>query len=264
MKFDPVKSCVILAIVGTTSAATAQFNVTSTNREIYAAAQACELVEESSESNDENNFFDTVIATDFCLGGFAEGQANISSYNDNFVIADDGSGVAGYSGFGTATAFCDSRINFTLLESLSYELIVGVSARRVDIDFNLLPGLATVRLLDPNGNVVHEFVSGEPQVEPPPGFREFGLLLPGGYTMEGFAQAVVGGNIAKDRSGYSYTLVVNFGDVNQDAQVSLADIPAFAALIVDADYQVEADFDQNGTVDLQDLPFFVTRLAMGQ
>lgn len=53
------------------------------------------------------------------------------------------------------------------------------------------------------------------------------------------------------------------GDVNQDGSVALSDIPFFVNQLSNGGNQCEADIDQNGTVELADIPLFVDLLAGG-
>ena len=47
------------------------------------------------------------------------------------------------------------------------------------------------------------------------------------------------------------------GDVNLDGVVDFADIPAFIAVLISGDYQLEADCDQNDLVNFADIPVFI-------
>lgn len=47
------------------------------------------------------------------------------------------------------------------------------------------------------------------------------------------------------------------GDVDLDGDVDFSDIPAFIAVLISGDYQIEADVNQSGTIDFADIPVFI-------
>ena len=50
------------------------------------------------------------------------------------------------------------------------------------------------------------------------------------------------------------------GDVDMNGTVSFADIPAFITVLINGDFQCEADTDENGDVSFADIPAFITIL----
>ena len=50
------------------------------------------------------------------------------------------------------------------------------------------------------------------------------------------------------------------GDVNLDRSLDFTDIPAFISVLMNGDFQHEADIDQSGVVDFSDIPLFITLL----
>lgn len=47
------------------------------------------------------------------------------------------------------------------------------------------------------------------------------------------------------------------GDVNRDGLVNFSDIPSFISLLINGEYQEEADCNQDGVVNFQDIPSFI-------
>ena len=51
------------------------------------------------------------------------------------------------------------------------------------------------------------------------------------------------------------------GDVNLDGAVNFLDIAPFIGLLFANEFQAEADIDENGSVDFQDIPLFAAILS---
>ncbi len=62
---------------------------------------------------------------------------------------------------------------------------------------------------------------------------------------------------------YRLNAILELGDVNLDYGVDFGDIPAFIAVLINGDFQPEADCDESGAVDFDDIPAFIAILIGG-
>ena len=51
--------------------------------------------------------------------------------------------------------------------------------------------------------------------------------------------------------------VILLGDVNLDGVVNFSDIPPFISLLINEEFQTEADCNGSGDVDFSDIPSFI-------
>ena len=82
---------------------------------------------------------------------------------------------------------------------------------------------------------------------------------------EGVIPSETGGSGGPFRDGFPYLFrlnaVLELGDVNLDGTINFDDIPAFITVLIDGEFQPEADSDQSGVVDFADIPAFIDILV---
>ena len=82
---------------------------------------------------------------------------------------------------------------------------------------------------------------------------------------EGVIPGETGGSGGPFRDGFPYLFrlnaVLELGDVNLDGTINFDDIPAFITVLIDGEFQPEADSDQSGVVDFADIPAFIDILV---
>ena len=74
------------------------------------------------------------------------------------------------------------------------------------------------------------------------------------YKRQGTGNAVINAFSLSVTSNSDETLL---GDVNLDGVVNFLDIPPFISLLIDGEFQAEADCDESGDVTFMDIPVFI-------